>query len=171
MKKALLILCILLLPAALRTSAQTDGGLKNRIYVEPGFGLGFGAVTYVSVSASGGYFFTDKLSAGLGGGYTYYKNPVYRTDIYEGKVFARHLIYQDLVFAHAEYVVLNMEIPDFKGVLTRQNVSGVLVGAGYQFGGFSKGFYGNILLLFNLNDTAQFPYGNPVIRPGFGFAF
>ncbi len=113
------------------------------------------------------------------------------TNIYGGRLFARYYFrdwFQGLLsglFAHAEfeYLTFNREFvmdsrgkfvdrygyPYSKGDETLQ-IPGFLVGGGLvqPIGGK---VYSNILILYNLNQTRDTPYSNPVFRIGFGVGF
>lgn len=160
---------------------QEKGFDKTRLFTGGNLGLQFGNYTSIDVSPILGYKFTKRFAAGIGGVYQYYsykdKNfPIYnfRTDIFGGKVFSRFYLF-DFLFAHAEYEFLNLETKYFDPNNMRHNgerfwVHGVLVGAGYaQQVGLNSAF--NIMLLFNINETIDSPYSNPIIRMGFDIGF
>lgn len=143
----------------------------DRVFTGGNFGLQFGNQTLIEVAPIFGYRLTERLAAGIGVKYLYYKfkstNFSYSTDIYGGSFFTRYLILDNL-FAHAEYEVLNLEVynislRDFR----RKNITSVFVGGGYrQMLGERSSM--NLMLLYNLNETSDSPYSNPVIRIGFG---
>lgn len=145
---------------------------KDKIYFGGNLGLQFGNQTYIDVSPLVGYKFNDKFSAGIGVTYIYFKQHFpqysqydYETSIYGGRVFSRYFFIENL-FAHAEVEVLNMEVFDvIKSDYERKNILSPLIGVGYiQRFGNAGGIY--ILLLYNINDTPDSPYSNPVVRIG-----
>lgn len=148
---------------------QNDEVPQNRIIVGGGLGLQFGSVTLIDVSPIVGYKVSKRFVPGVGITYQYYKDTRfgynYETSIYGGSVFARYYIWQDL-FAHAEYQVLSYEKLNVNFEKERISVPGVLVGGGYRqwIGG---SFAATIMVLFNLNETIDSPYENPIFRIGF----
>ncbi len=182
MRKSLYILLFIYSFVTISAFAQTDSingrpakehrPLKDRFYFGGNLGLQFGNQTYIDISPLVGYKITEKFSAGLGITYIYYKQRFpnypqynYETSIYGGRVFSRYYIIENL-FAHTEIEMLNMEVFDvIKYEYKRKNILSPFVGAGYvQRFGQSSGIY--IMLLYNLNDTPDSPYSNPVIRIG-----
>lgn len=137
------------------------------------FGAAFGNVTIVEISPTVGYLFAENWLVGLSSRYIYFEDrrglpifPVYKTNIYGGGIFTQYYFLENFI-AHAEYELLNLEDNSFFGTGERINISSVLVGGGYRsdLGGNS---FVSILLLYNLNETTQSPYDNPILRVGFG---
>ncbi|HNR21109.1 MAG TPA: hypothetical protein PKN75_13850 [Bacteroidia bacterium] len=150
---------------------------KDRLVYGGNLGLQFGTVTYIDISPTIGYKITEKFHAGIGATYIYYseKYPLtngqtytYKTDIYGGKVFTRYYVLENL-FLHHETEVLNLEVYDpLNDKVERKNILSPLLGAGYiQRFGESSGLY--LMVLFNLNETPDSPYTNPIIRMGLSF--
>ena len=143
---------------------------KDRIYFGGNLGLQFGTQTYIDISPLVGYKLTETVSTGVGITYIYYKYKdsyyTYSTSIYGSRVFARYLFTNNL-FAHAEVELLNMELFDVNiNDYYIKNTISPFVGGGYiQRFSNNAGLY--LLLLFNLNDSAESPYTNPIIRIGF----
>lgn len=139
----------------------------DKFYTGGNFGLNFGTVTAIDISPIIGYKITEKFSAGVGVIYMYYSDSRYNysTNAYGGRLFARHLIIENL-FAHAEYELINRDAFDYYNRVFRVNVSGFLVGGGYtqRIAGNS---YFNIMVLWNLNENKYSFYPNPIIRMGF----
>ena len=138
---------------------------SERIFFGGNIGLQFGTVTFIDISPLVGYQLTEKFSAGIGATYQFYR---YRdrfndfsTNIYGGRVFSKYNILEN-IFAHAEYEVLNLEAFDLE---KRLNVTSILLGGGYRqrLGGRT---YLNLLVLWNINESAYSPYRNPIIRGG-----
>jgi hypothetical protein len=70
---------------------------------------------------------------------------------------------------HQETELLNLEVYDFlNDKVKRKNIISPLIGAGYiQRFGDTGGLF--LMALFNLNETTDSPYSNPIIRVGFNF--
>jgi len=114
----------------------------------------------------------------------------FRSNAYGGRVFLRYYL-KDLfdnflgnLFAHAEYEYLDFVQPvkfdpsgtildPFNNTFARGNqnieVNSLFVGAGYSQPVGGRTFL-ELLILYNLNDTYNSPYSNPVFRVGFGFS-
>jgi hypothetical protein len=163
--------------------------LRDRIFFGGNFGLQFGTVTNIEISPLAGIYLTPRLAVGPGIRYEYFRSNYpgyvpYETHIYGGTVFSRYMVIKDLsegiglglnfgIFGHAEYEMLSLESryfkigapPDESG---RFNLHSVLVGGGiYQPIGRRSGFL--VMVLWNLNETANSPYSNPIFRIGFNF--
>jgi len=141
----------------------------SKLFFGGGFGLQFGSVTLIEISPLVGYSLTPKLGIGLSPTYKYYKyNDYYgniETNVFGGSIFARYLIFQS-VFAHVEYESLfyNTKEPAYPTYM--QQFNSFFVGGGYnQSIGGNSAMY--LLVLWNLNDTPNSPYSNPVFRIGF----
>lgn len=173
--KGTLLILITLLTITFEVSSQQkeltikDQPFSERIFFGGNFGLQFGNVTFIDISPLIGYKLTDKLSAGAGITYMYYRQRIsgweYSTSIYGGRLFGRYFIL-DNIFAHAEYEILNLDA--FDQVNKRVDVTNILIGGGYrqQIGGKA---FASITALWNINETAYSPYNNPIIRMGIGF--
>ncbi|HZF99598.1 MAG TPA: hypothetical protein VEY71_01275 [Chitinophagales bacterium] len=133
---------------------QPKRPLKDRIFTGGGvvFNIGGGTIgtppntaryTSLVVGASPivGYKLTEKLAAGVGATYVYYRmksqGDVYTTNIYGGNVFGRYLVWKDQIFAHAEYGFVNWEVPTYDINLqtyrnTRRNVPYLNLGGGLR---------------------------------------
>lgn len=174
---------VLLFLAGLLTSkhasSQYYGGEKtakpsfaSHLFFGGGLGLQFGSMTLIEVSPLVGYKVTPKFSVGISPTYKYYHyNDYYgpsldlKTNVFGGSLFSRYVIWENL-FAHVEFETLayNTEVPGYP--ITREQFNSFFVGGGYNqpIGGNSAMY---ILALWNLNDTPDSPYVNPVIRVGF----
>ena len=144
--------------------------IKERIFFGGNIGLQFGTITQIDLSPLIGYRVSERFSSGIGITYQYYSDSRFdfNTDIYGGRVFGRYFIYEDF-FAHAEFEVLSLETeldrlnlyPDDDRFL----IHSVLVGGGYrQKIGQSSSI--NFMVLYNLNQSSNSPYQNPIIRIG-----
>lgn len=149
---------------------------REKVYFGGGLGLQFGTITQIEVSPLAGYRFTPRFSSGIGLTYHYYKDTRFdfSTYIYGGSVFTRLNVFSS-IFAHAEVEPLNVasyeydpNSPSGNVITVRKWVTGVLVGGGYSQS-LGKNSSAYILLLWNINETADSPYNNPIIRVGFTF--
>lgn len=153
-------------------NTRPEYNLKSHLYFGGGFGLQFGYMTLIEVSPLVGYNITPKFSVGLSPTYKFYKyNDYYgqnldlKTNVWGGSIFSRYYIFES-VFAHVEYesLLYNTQTPGFPE--TKQQYNSFFVGGGYnQRIGGNSGMY--IMVLWNLNDTPDSPYINPIIRVGF----
>ncbi|MBL0343175.1 MAG: hypothetical protein IPP71_21290 [Bacteroidetes bacterium] len=151
---------------------------KDKLFFGGNLGLQFGNLTYVDVSPLIGYKITEKLHAGIGATYIYYRYKDsfgnYETSIYGGRVFGRYYPIDNL-FAHVEYEILNLDVPasvpgSNYDVLVRDNISSVLVGGGYvQPIGTNASLM--LMVLFNLTEEQYSPYQNPIFRIGINAGF
>jgi hypothetical protein len=172
------VLVFLLLRIISSTYSQNslkDLPFKERVYAGGNFGLALGNVsTFVEAAPFVGYRITEKFSAGIGANYTHlrYNDGFFKTklDIFGVNVFARRIINQSF-FAHVEYEMLNVA-PRFVQFDNKKRiwVEGLLVG-----GGFRQPFGNNsafiTTILFNLLESAETPYRNPIYRAGFYIGF
>lgn len=156
----------------IRPENQKQFNLREHLYFGGGFGLQFGSVTLIEISPLVGYKITPKLSAGLSPSYKYYGYKDYygykvNSNVFGGSVFARYYIIPS-IFAHSEFETLyfNTKVTGYEKSL--QQINSFFVGGGYnQVIGNNSGMY--LMVLWNLNDTQDSPYSNPVIRLGFSF--
>ena len=160
------------LPLIERQENAPTEKFSDRLYFGGSFGLQFGTQTFVEIAPIVGYRLTNRLYGGLGLKYQYYKYNdnyyTYSSNVYGGGPFAQFIVYEGL-FLHAEYEILNLEVPDlYYQHYTRQNIESIFLGGGYrQMIGNRSSM--DILLLYNINDNAYSPYSNPILRIGFGF--
>jgi hypothetical protein len=152
-------------PNMVRKSKEKESFL-DRSFVGGNVGFQFGTITFVEVSPLYGYRFTDKISAGIGATYQYYRYQDqfydFRTDVYGGRVFGRYF-FTDYLFGHAEFEYLNLEAFDFRR--RRVDVNSVLGGAGY-FQRFAPNSGISAMLLYNFTESVYTPYTNPIFRIG-----
>lgn len=173
------VLCLSFLTFTQTLFAQVDYlerkpeyNFKSHLYFGGGFGLQFGYMTLIEVSPLVGYNITPKFSVGISPTYKFYKyNDYYgqnldlKTNVWGGSIFSRYYIFES-VFAHVEYesLLYNTQSPGYPE--TKQQYNSFFVGGGYnQRIGGNAGMY--IMILWNLNDTPDSPYINPIIRVGF----
>ncbi|MDN5205126.1 hypothetical protein QQ008_27310 [Fulvivirgaceae bacterium BMA10] len=141
----------------------------DRVYLGGNFNLQFGDVTFVDISPLAGYMITNRFSAGLGATYQYLRWKIFdfSTNVYGGRVFARHNIGQQF-FAHAEFESLSLEFFQ-AGENTREWVPGFFLGGGLFQPIGSRGAGFNITALYNFaHDELKSPYNSPwIFRVGF----
>ncbi|MCK9447918.1 MAG: hypothetical protein M0Q41_02960 [Bacteroidales bacterium] len=140
------------------------------------FGLGFSTYgSQIMLSPELGYSLLPRLEAGLRFTYSYssYKSSGYKiqSSYYGGAVYASYHIYKGIL-ARIENELLNYQpiIYSSNGFVEgeRKWVNSIFVGGGYrQY--FSRNGFGTILILYNLNETLDSPYNNPIFRMGVGF--
>ncbi len=136
----------------------------KRVNIGGGIGATFGDLTYFEISPTVGYYLTDNILAGIGGTYIYYSDNVnkYKTNIYGGSIFTQYLFKDIPILAHAETNLMNYFSYNRQ---ERINAVGVFLGGGLkqQMGGRS---YLSILVLWDINETQDSFYPNPIIRGG-----
>ena len=143
---------------------------KKRLFVGGGCGFGISSnSTYVGIYPVLGYRLSPSFDVGTRLNYTYnhYEDPYtdrsYSFNDYGVGVFSRYyFFFFNNLFAHAEYEALNFEYID-----SRNWVSSLFVGGGYRQWIGQNAFMG-ITILWNLLETADSPYGNPIYRIGVG---
>ncbi len=172
---------------------------KENTYLGGNLGLSLGTnSTYIDVSPHVGYYLSDQISIGIGATYKYSRGTLFNYNFgtgvimgkdrftgqyYGGQIFTRFHLPQDLpgllsgLFAHAEYEPLRYSytIEEFDGNNNSINksdgtifVNNVFIGAGLmQNVGVKSSSY--IMVLWNLNETYESPYANPLFRVGFTF--
>ena len=142
------------------------------------FGLGFSNYgSNILISPQAGYRITPAWEAGARLTYNYYSYNQNRlkfsTNNYGGGFYTSYEIFRGL-FAHVENEILSYEQVyydpknfDITG-RERKIIHSIFVGGGYRQYFSSRGF-ASIMILYNLNETLDTPYTNPLFRIGFGF--
>lgn len=152
-----------------KTKSVKKGFDPDKLRLGGSFGASFGNITFVELSPTLGYLVKDYWLAGIGGRYMFYeeKNPYfhYRTNIYGGNIFNQFYPLEQFII-HGEVEILNLD--DRRNIENRVNVTSVFVGGGYRSMIGDRAF-ASILLLYNINDSYNSPYTNPVLRVSFGF--
>ncbi len=154
----------------------------QRIFWGGNLGLMFGNYTYVAIDPVIGYRITNRMSAGIGGNYSWTKSSFhnYTTKTYGGNVFASFTLIKDLseiipfydngaILAYAELSLIN--INDFYNILPYgQDVWSYtpLGGIAYQ-SCVGKRSYVLFMILYNFNESSISPYPNPVFKVSFQF--
>ncbi len=181
-KSFIIVICILLNMLHVQTFSQRSFGSK--VFFGGNLGLQFGNLTLVDISPLIGYRLTEDIDIGVSITYKYYKVKDYyyylqgnkyfdlEANILGGGIFGRYH-FTETLFAHAEIEYLNFNQDNYiiynNGIVKENEnigISSVLVGGGYKqaIGGNS---FLTIMLLYNLNETNNSPYSNPIIRVGF----
>ena len=159
--------------------------LRDRIYFGGDFSLMFGTVTFIEISPIVGYRFTPRFSSGIGATYQYYRektyiNTVIKSHIYGGRVFSKYIFLKDLnefipvgihagLLGYCEYEFLSLE--SFFSPLHETGrfwLHSFYLGGGLELP-IGRRSRMNLLVLFNINDTGESPYSNPVVRIGILF--
>lgn len=162
-------LMLLFLPHNIQAQDSKNNPFRrHRWFMGGNLGIQFGTMTILDVSPYTGYKMTNSLSLGAGFTYQYIHEGrgewAYTSNVIGGRIFSSYKIIPEL-FAYAEYEVLNFEVPVDDYNMARKNVSSVLVGAGYrQIVG--PNLYSDIMILWNLTDSPDSPYTNPIYRVG-----
>ncbi len=174
------LLIILILGIYNQCNAQFSGNededieRKGTMFVGGSLSLMLGSITFLDFSPHYGYYLTDRLSiaGGLTGAYygERYQNYTFKTYIYGGRAFARYDVFKQF-FVHAEIEALNIENNSFlTPTINRKWLYSPLMGIGYKQK-FSELSGGYLLLLWNFDESMEYPYGNPIIRFGFDFGW
>jgi len=162
---------------------------RDRLFFGGNFGLSFGNTTSIVVSPLAGLRITPRLDGGLGLRYEYFKYnyPGYvpfETHIFGGSIFSRYMVIKDIseaiglgglnsgLFLQGEYEMLSLESEHFDLSNSypgeRFSLHSVLVGGGFYMPmGQRSGFL--FTVLWNLNESYNSIYSNPIIRFGFNF--
>lgn len=152
-----------------KSEASSKAGFDpSKLIVGGNIGLQFGNITLIEASPRIGYMLRPNLQLGLSGRYIYYEEKTifgtFKNNIFGGGIFSQYYFLENFI-AHVEYEVLNLD--DYKPPFERTNIQSVFVGGGYRSMVSDRAFF-NLLLLYNLNETYNSPYTNPIIRIGFG---
>lgn len=158
---------------------KSEFKMQKRLYF--GGGIGFGISSYATslmIAPIVGYRLTPDVDIGTRLNYTYYRyndSPLkYTTNNYGVGFYARYYLFffSDL-FIHAEYEALNYE-QVYVNNLTwevdhkeRVWVSSLFLGGGYRQWVGQNAFVG-ITVLWNILDSLDSPYNNPIFRIGVG---
>jgi hypothetical protein len=152
--------------------------LSEHLFYGGSLGLQFGSMTLVDISPLIGYKITSRIGVGISPTYKYYAYRNYfgqssdlKTNVFGGSIFGRALILPS-IFAHVEYEYLTYKIknPTSQATPSALDFQSYLIGAGYREPIADNAFL-YLLVLWNLNETLDSPYNNPVIRAGFSVGF
>ncbi len=168
---------------------ENTKNLKNKIFFGGSFSLQFGSITAINIDPVIGIRPIPRLSMGIGGKYQYYNSRSdvfnnYETHIFGGSIFSEYVIIKDLknvlpvkvfggLFTHIEYEALSLESKYFD--ISNTNIgkdrfwlNSFLLGGGYNQKIGNKSYI-YILVLWNVTETINTPYTNPIYRIGFVF--
>lgn len=159
---------------------ETEEVKPNRVYFGGDFSLMFGTVTFIEVSPIAGYRFTPRFSSGGGIIYLYYRERTYndyifKSNIYGGRIFSKYTLLTDMneyiplglhagLLGYCEYEALNMDsfLSPYHDT-GRFWLNSFYVGGGLELPAGRRTKM-NFLVLYNVNDTGESPYSNPVVR-------
>jgi len=156
----------------------------ERIYLGGDLSLQLGTTTFIEVAPLVGYRFFPRFSSGVGVTYQYYqdntfRNDVFKTHSYGGRIISKYLLIRHLhnaiplgvhfgLAAYGEYELLNMD-NWYSNINNAQEgrfwLHSVYFGGGLEMP-VSRNVSINFFVLFNLNDTGESPYTDPVVRIG-----
>jgi hypothetical protein len=172
--KVLLFLFILLLTQSMKaqdysTDRNDSLKLKDRIFFGGNLGLQFGGFTYIEIAPIMGLHLTEKIDIGSGILYTYSKNNVdlYTNQLYGANIYGQATIFKPVI-AHAQFEILQDNFRAATGEISSQWFQAVLVGGGIKQPIGERG-YSYLLVLWNLNNSYDSPYSNPIIKVGIIF--
>ncbi len=188
--KYILILFVLLtvstfIQAQDKFQQNRSSTIENRWFTGGNLGFQFGDQTFIDVSPLLGYKITENISAGISATYKYFKynkfyyDPTYNkwydytSNVFGGSIFGRYFFMEEL-FGQAEYEFLHFKHDNYdaSGVkfMESSDVSSLFLGGGYrQYVSDNASF--DLIVLWNLNESLESPYQNPVIRIGFNLGF
>ncbi len=147
----------------------------NKVYTGGGLGFQFGNYTFIDIAPVVGYRFTPDISAGIGLTYKFFQDNRpggYKTHIYGGSIFGNYAFTKNF-FAHVEYELLNLDVPEQSGNtfrLKRRDLHYLWIGGGYRQPVGDNSFL-ILTILYNVLDTKGFFYPNPIYRIGFNIGF
>ncbi|MFA8300170.1 MAG: hypothetical protein ACEPOV_08415 [Hyphomicrobiales bacterium] len=149
-----------------------DNQSKNKWLVGGGLGLQFGNVTLLEIAPRIGYKITDKWILGASISYAYYSNtnfiPTYETSIFGASVYSQYYIFKN-IFGQVEIGALGYDRLLYPQMMKEPiTVPYYLVGGGYK-GKISESSALILSVLFNLDNSEDYPYDNPMINVGFQF--
>lgn len=178
-----LVFCLYMFAPAQTEMRNEKPRFTDRLIFGGGLGLQFGTITFIDVSPVIGYKVTEKLEAGVGVTYKYYKyNDFYvdattgqkidlKSNMFGGSVYSRYHILKN-IFAHVEFERLKYNYDDIYssgGQIIREPIhtyiNSLFVGGGLRQQ-ISANSYLFIMALWNLTEEPLSPYSNPVIRMG-----
>lgn len=154
-------------------SASSKPGWRERVYYGGTVTLSFGNAMRIGIAPMLAYKITPKLSAGVEVGYEYvnYDDFDQSSHNYGGSVFSRYRLIPQL-YAHAEYQLINYDIPTGIDTSSRETVPFLLVG-----GGFCKkvapNAWGYVEVLVDVlqDDSSPYEDWDPVVSVGVGVGF
>ena len=171
----LLVFCLLSVTSTLKAQFfQEQNEFERKWVFGGGFGLGFSSNgSNILVAPQLGYMLNPRWELGSRLTYNYYSYKdgsfKFSTHNYGGGFYTTYDLFRGLLL-HAENEWLSYEKVYFNLERERALVHSVFVGGGLrQY--LSGSSYASIIILYNLNETIDSPYENPLFRIGFGFGF
>lgn len=157
--------------AQAKSASKENKFQGSRFFFGGNFGIQVGDYTIIELSPLVGYRITERFSSGVQINYSYIHVSSFNlsTTIYGTSVFSNYYIAKNF-FLRGEYEWLSLESQYFNPAVyqtqKRFSIHSILVGGGYrqQIGERS---YINLMILWNLNESALSPYQNPIIRMSF----
>ncbi|PIE86286.1 MAG: hypothetical protein CSA05_01215 [Bacteroidia bacterium] len=163
---------------SIKEKKQRKWKLNEKVFFGGSLGLQFGTYTHIDIAPLIGYRFTPKFSVGGGVSYSYFRESTtdFQSSIYGASVFSQYVLFQGL-FAHVELEGLNLE--SYSIYVDANNnyyyesegrawVGSYLLGAGFRQPIGERAAI-NYMILWNLNETRNSPYQNPIVRLSFNF--
>jgi len=154
----------------------------QRIFWGGNIGLMFGNYTYIAVDPVVGYRLTNRLSAGIGGNYSWTKSTYYDYvgQTYGCNVFASFTLIKNLsevlpfydnggILLYGELSLINTS--DLYNILPYgREVWAYTPMAGFAYQSpIGPRSYMLVMILYNFNESSVSPYPNPVFRISFQF--
>ena len=166
--------------------SSSKGDWMDRVFFQPGLGLGFAKNSaFVNVGLTAGYKITEKLAAGVGPAYTYYKYQVVDSQgnvfdvnsvTWSGNIFTRYMVLEQ-VYVIGQYELMTTKYSVKTQEDFRKNYGAFFVGAGYvQQMSRNGAFYIQGLYNLSYDDSGDHsdngPYNSPfVLTLGFMVGF
>lgn len=183
MKKIKILILVTIIFTIVSNKSFSQRSFGSRVFFGGNVGLQFGSVTLVDISPMIGYRVTEDIDAGVSLTYKYYNVKDYysvssqnydlETNIIGGGIFGRYHFTQNFFFhAEIEYLNFNQDVYYIynNGIIKdKENIgiTSIFIGGGIKQPVGNNSFF-TIMLLYNLNETQNSPYTNPIIRAGFG---
>jgi hypothetical protein len=141
-----------------RERTVVGGSLGLGLSSSNGSGMFFGSLTPLV-----GYRLTERLSAGVGFNFTYYKTRLNEEQFYAGIAWARLGLFNGL-FACAEIDQVNAPVYSARG-LTRETFPLILAGGGISQG-IGRGLGSYFQIMYDFTEEVRSPYGPLIVRGG-----
>lgn len=183
---------ILLIPFCIQSISAQDNDIENKghFFISPDFGLLIGTITRIELAPMAGYYLTNRLSVAAGIRYEYYREKrIYydplKTHIYGPRFQTRFTFIENInnilpiglytaLFVQAENETLSLDSKYFGFSSASENGrfwhNITLVGGGIRQPA-SKHLFFNAVFLWDIDNSFNSPYINPVIRIGLQYNF
>lgn len=143
--------------------------ISDKVMLGGNMSLTFGSMSMVEVSPLIGYNLSPRVTLGASLTYMYFS---YKSDLYSysaqnfgGGLFGKIRIYKDF-HLQIEPELLNIKYVDYNGQEKRKWVFNALAGVTFR-SRLGERFAVDYSILWNLNQTQDSPYDNPVIKVAF----